>query len=889
MLSTSVVSQRSGVLLLIGTLVLALLLAPGIAPSQAQDASPLASVGLALVADGLVAPVDVDAPNDGSGRLFIVDRTGQIYQVGGDGQMVEQPLLDLSDRLVELNPDYDERGLLSLALHPDFANNGRFFVFYTAPPRPEAPVGYTNTNVLAEYTLGADGTVDPASERLLLQLDHPEPNHNGGDMAFGPDGFLYLSLGDGGGGNDEGLGHTEAIGNGQDLSKLHGKILRLNVDGGDPYGIPEDNPFANQAGAAPEIYAYGLRNPWRMSFDSMGNLYVSDAGQELYEEIDVVTAGGNYGWRLMEGAHCFDPASPADPPETCAQTGANGEPLINPVIEFDHSLGVVAVGGALYEGSAIPDLSGQFIFGVWTEGHKEANGRLFAAQPAQPEGAPWSFQELAFGNRDVSAASEQTGETAEGTEGEAQTGQAGEGGEYGSEAEDEQTSGFYLLSVEADANGELYILTTQSQGLTGNTGQVWRLVSDGEAPSAMEEEATPAPVAGVPVEPSLTVDNQPLGEGGTVTIANVVSPGPGWVMIHADDHGYYGAPIGSAPVPAGVSQNVVVPIDQANATMTLHAMLHADAGVQGTLEFPGADVPVTGTDGRVLNVPFVALPTDPSQPITISVALDEFYAMMPPKLPAGMATFSVTNRGTHPHNIEIEGNGIDLKLFETDLAPGETRTAQAELAPGVYEVYCPVDDHADFGMRYIVPVEAVTLGGQPGVATATPAGGQGAAATPAPTNTAAAEQTATPAPSATVAAEATAAPTATAQPEMTATPSTVTPEGASTAPLVISDQQIGGDGTVVASSVTVEAPAWLVIHADASGQPGTVIGWVLVQPGTTPHVAVPIQGEHVTATLHAMLHTDAGQAGTYEFPGPDVPLTDENGQVITVPFTVSVP
>ena len=369
-----------------------------------------------------------------------------------------------------------------------------------------------------------------------------------------------------------------------------------------------------------------------------------------------------------------------------------------------------------------------------------------------------------------------------------------------------------------------------------------------------------------------------------MTISSVVSPGPGWIMIHADDHGYYGTPIGSAPIPAGQSTNVVVPIDTANATPVLHAMLHADAGVQGTLEFPGADAPITSAVGRVLNVPFVVLPTDPAQPITINVSLNDFYAMTPLKWPAGTITFNVTNRGVHPHNLEIENEdaGIEMEMFEENLQPGETGTLTVDLAPGTYTVYCPVDDHADFGMRYEIPVEAMTA--------------TGGAETTQPTQPAAVEATATaPAEPAqpTTTAEATAAATAEATVAATAPPEAATPELTATTPsttstLTVQNQTIATDGTVTVS-VAVDAAAWLVIHADDSGSPGTIIGFVPVAAGTTADIAVPIQGAQVTATLYAMLHFDLGEAGTFEFPGPDQPMVDANSQIIVMPFTVTAP
>lgn len=323
-------------------------------------------------------------------------------------------------------------------------------------------------------------------------------------------------------------------------------------------------------------------------------------------------------------------------------------------------------------------------------------------------------------------------------------------------------------------------------------------------------------------------------------------------MIHADDRGYYGAPIGSAPIPAGESTNVVVPIDTTSAGTTIHAMLHTDAALD-TLEFPGADISVFGTDGRVLNKPFLLLPTDPTQELIISVALDEFYAMMPSTLPARIiVTFSVTNHGMHPHNLEIEGEGVELLLFETDLAPGETRTVQAELPPGEYEVYCPVDDHADFGMRYMVPVEAIAM----------PPGAAGGELTPAPEEAATEEISA----------------------EGEATPAEETPAEAQS--LTVQVQAIAVVSTVLIDSVTAVSPSWVVIHADASGASGEVVGWAPVQPGTSTSVAVQIQNDLVTAALHKMLHIDAGTMGTYEFPGADVPAADSSGNVITLPFAV---
>src|SRR5690606_3191265 len=222
-------------------------------------------------------------------------------------------------RVVELSPAYDERGLLGFAFHPDYADNGRAFAYYSAPLREGAPEGWNHTAHLSAFTLNEDGSaLDPASEVVLLEIDQPQINHNGGQLLFGHDGYLYLGLGDGGSANDVAEGHPP-MGNGQDVTTLLGSVLRLDVDVEEGYGIPQDNPFADGVelptdfewsgdAARPEIYLWGLRNPYRFSVDrETGTLIVPDVGQNLWEEVNVVTGPGNLGWNLREGAFGFDP------------------------------------------------------------------------------------------------------------------------------------------------------------------------------------------------------------------------------------------------------------------------------------------------------------------------------------------------------------------------------------------------------------------------------------------------------------------------------------------------------------------------------------------------------------------------------------------------------
>lgn len=248
-----------------------------------ETASPTAPerVGLELVAGGFTMPVALASPADGTGRLFVADLPGVIQVIDAGGLLLDEPFLDITDRVVGLRPGYDERGLLGLAFHPEFAENGRFFVYYSAPLRAGAPRGWDHTSRISEFAVSAgdENQADPGSERVILEVDQPQSNHNGGSIAFGPDGYLYIPLGDGGGARDVGPGRPPG-GNGQDVETLLGKILRIDIDGPEPYRIPADNPLVGKPGRD-EIYAYGLRNPWRMTFDSGGEhrLFAADAGQ----------------------------------------------------------------------------------------------------------------------------------------------------------------------------------------------------------------------------------------------------------------------------------------------------------------------------------------------------------------------------------------------------------------------------------------------------------------------------------------------------------------------------------------------------------------------------------------------------------------------------------
>ncbi len=320
-------------------------------PSRPVSTAPPLPTGpdalkLVKVTAGLRSPISVTNAGDGSGRLYINEQAGIIRIVDADGKLLRQPFVDLSERI----SSGGERGLLGLAFDPDFKRNHRFFVDYT---------DRDGNTVIAELRAAPDGlSADPGSERRLLGVTQPYANHNGGQLAFGPDGYLYIGLGDGGSGGDP-------HGNGQNRNVLLGKILRIDVEAtpatGRAYAIPADNPFATAGGAA-EVWAYGLRNPWRFSFDAQtGDLYIADVGQAAWEEIDRQASdssgGENYGWNVMEGRHCYGG-------DTCDQ-----RPFRKPIAEYSHEGGRCSVtGGYVYRGSSQPQLNGVYVFADYCSG-----------------------------------------------------------------------------------------------------------------------------------------------------------------------------------------------------------------------------------------------------------------------------------------------------------------------------------------------------------------------------------------------------------------------------------------------------------------------------------------------------------------------------------------
>ncbi len=414
--------------------------------------------GLKMIAEGLTAPIALASLDAHSGRLLVADQAGFVHLLSPGS--APQVILDLRPRMSGFNAGMDERGIVGMALHPDFESNGRLFLTYSAPLRPIAPQDWNHTMRLSEFRFRTDDLTAfiPGSERVLLEIDQPGWNHNSGRLAFGPDDYLYFSTGDGSAPNDIGKGHMPE-GNAQHLFNLMGKMLRLDVDRGSPYGIPADNPFADGNGGYPEIYAFGLRNPWGFSFDRGGNhdLILADVGQDSWEELNLIRRGGNYGWRVREGYELFVPAvkrgkDPRKTPGIVFPTESpDGKPFVDPFLVYRTSrrmgerrgeYGVSITGGYVYRGRAIPELYGRYIFADWSKSMAFGNGILLVAQRGSREAsfAHWTAEPLALKG--------------------APTG---------------RVAGF-IWSLGEDRDGELYVMTNGANLVSGQRGKVYKLV-----------------------------------------------------------------------------------------------------------------------------------------------------------------------------------------------------------------------------------------------------------------------------------------------------------------------------------------------------------------------------------------------------------------------------
>lgn len=426
-----------------------------------QGSRHIKDVDVKTIAQNFVSPIGLVAIPDHSKRLAVIDQIGKIWIIDANGNTLPTPFLDVSSKMVALSPGYDERGLIGLAFHPDYKNNGRFFVYYQLPPRPGGPqtgVAWNNLSRIAEFKVSAGNPnmADMSTEKVILEMDDPQSNHNGGTLAFGPDNYLYIAIGDGGAANDVAPGHVEdwypvnAGGNGQDITaNLFGNILRLDIDHGSPYAIPADNPFVNKTGRD-EIYAYGFRNPFRFSFDMSGSheLFAGDAGQVLWEEVSVVKKGGNYGWNVKEGTHCFNAANNLTTLPNCPDRDNLGNKLIDPVIELvnwqnplaasaEHRATTV-IGGNVYRGHSIPGFQGKYIFGTFSQSPTTTDGELFIANPSGTNHL-WNFDEISLKSHP-------------------------------------NDIGYYLKGFGQDLNGEIYLTVSSRLGPAGTTGKVLKLV-----------------------------------------------------------------------------------------------------------------------------------------------------------------------------------------------------------------------------------------------------------------------------------------------------------------------------------------------------------------------------------------------------------------------------
>ena len=355
------------------TISLSLLTAPLFAQKVDESAAPV-KVVRAFPNLKITRPTVFTTARDGTGRIFVVTQQGKISILPSDQNAGEaKEFLDITDRVVYKDKE-NEEGFLGLAFHPKYKENGQFFVYYTSTIEPQL-------SIISRFRVSKDdpNKADPKSEEELLRIKQPFWNHNGGSIVFGPDGFLYIALGDGGAGNDP-------FGNGQKMSTLLGKILRIDVDHkdeGKAYAVPKDNPFVGKKDAKPEIWAYGLRNPWCISFDKKdGTFWCAEVGQDIWEEIDIIVKGGNYGWNLREGFHKFGPKG-SEPRKD----------LIEPIWEYNHTVGKSITGGEVYHGKRIPELEGHYIYSdyvsgkVWALKYDAKSGKTVANRSLQTESA----------------------------------------------------------------------------------------------------------------------------------------------------------------------------------------------------------------------------------------------------------------------------------------------------------------------------------------------------------------------------------------------------------------------------------------------------------------------------------------------------------------------
>lgn len=547
------------------------------------------TIRLETFATGLGSPVGFAHAGDGSDRLFVIDQRGRIDIIQG-GTLLPAPFLDIEAKLVPERPGFDERGLLGLAFHPDYAVNGRFYVYYSAPTDS---ISMDHHSVVAEYQVstGDPDIADQDSERILFTVPQPQFNHDAGQLAFGPDNFLYISLGDGGRANDVALGHCRVSGNAQDTTNALGSVLRVDVDESDSfngqYGIPVDNPFVADGTVPSEMWAYGLRNPWRFSFDrGTGRLFLADAGQNLFEEISIIEKGGNYGWNIREGAHPFDP----DDPSTVQPDAPPPDGVTDPIAEYSHpgtgvgtEVGLVVVGGFVYRGNGIPDLQGKYVFADWSDTFAApGNGTLLGLEEFEGE---WLLSTL-----DV------------------------EGG---------NPIGLFITAFGEGEDGELYVAAKPTLAPEGGTtpGIVFRIAPAIPATTAPAPTPTPTTTAPGPPPPPpspILIDFEspgtPVGQD-PFTVGGVIFSGG--IAGTTGFTPFYSSGINSFEVSGGTTATITF----SSPASSLNMFLVHRVGTSGTVR-------VFGSEGMLLNTIDSQVATffgDPSRSVSIDEGQPIFF------------------------------------------------------------------------------------------------------------------------------------------------------------------------------------------------------------------------------------------------------------------------
>lgn len=415
-----------------------------VAATLLANAAPVSAqikVKLEEVASGLTHPLAMVSIPDGTGRKAVIEQPGVVRIIDAKGRLLPEPFLDLQPKIITLKHFFDERGLLGIAFHPNYKDNGKFYVAYSAPLRGNAldkKLWWSHTNVVSEFQVSkADpNKADAGLEKVVNELDWPQFNHNGHWIGFGPDGKLYVSTGDGGYANDWGIGHNVTQGNGQDMTSLHGKMLRFDVD--KPDFIATDNPFVGKSDTKPQIWASGMRNSWRCSFDMAGDkqLFCGDVGQNSFEEVNIVPAGANMGWRRMEADKCFDYTKPDAHPASCDKAG-----LTDPIIVYKNCtalpkdcMGISITGGYVYRGPNAA-WAGKYIFGDWSKSFAAMDGQIFVGTKGAD--GKWTMEKA----------------TVEG-----------------------MSATPYMLAFAQDDKGEVYALTSISTGPVGGHDKIYKIV-----------------------------------------------------------------------------------------------------------------------------------------------------------------------------------------------------------------------------------------------------------------------------------------------------------------------------------------------------------------------------------------------------------------------------